>query len=129
MLSNQNLGKQGEFAAKNLYLKRGFRLIACNFTNIKGKQVGEIDLVFTRSGHIHFIEVKARSSERFGSAGEVVTPFKRKRLIKTIKYFLSRNPKFANHHIHIDIVFVIYSHIDNLIRKITIYSDAIDVDY
>jgi len=41
---------------------------------------GEIDLIVRRAGELVFCEVKTRTSDRFGTAAEAVTPAKQRRL-------------------------------------------------
>ena len=60
--------RQGEAAAWNAYRRRGYRLVARNWTS----GVGELDLVVARDGTLVFVEVKARSSSRFGGPYEAV---------------------------------------------------------
>lgn len=79
-----------DFAA--LYLaKRGFHLLVRNF-RCKG---GEIDLIATRAGELHFIEVKARADAGFGAPEESVTFHKQKRLWKAAQYYLAQNQHWA----------------------------------
>jgi len=64
----------------------GFRVVA---RNVRFRR-GEIDIVAFDGGTLAFVEVKYRSSERFGSPGETVDERKRARLRRAAASFLSR---------------------------------------
>jgi putative endonuclease len=78
---NQSLGAIGEDAVLAWYEQKGYRLIARNW---RSGRLGELDLVFAGGTVARpllvFCEVKTRSSARFGSALEAITPEKARRL-------------------------------------------------
>lgn len=51
----------------------------------------EIDIIALIDGVIAFIEVKRRSSARFGRPSEAVTPSKMRRIIRGAEAYLARN--------------------------------------
>lgn len=56
-----NVGKFGENYATRYLKKRGYKILARNWYNAKGKRLGEIDIVARRNdGVIVFVEVKTR---------------------------------------------------------------------
>lgn len=57
MNKKQELGKRGEFIAKNHYLNLGYKLLAENWRNDRS----EIDLIFSKNKDLVFIEVKGRN--------------------------------------------------------------------
>ena len=59
----KSLGERGEHAAEKALTQRGYRLLERNYL-VRG---GEIDLIMERSEEIVFVEVKTRTSDRFGS--------------------------------------------------------------
>ena len=71
--------------------KNGFKVLSRNF-RCKG---GEIDIIATRAGELHFVEVKLRGNSRFGLAAESVLPWKQKRLTRAAKFYLMRNKKWG----------------------------------
>jgi len=71
------LGALGEKAAAEWYEAHGYSVIDRNWR----VREGELDLVLLApDGSIVFCEVKTRSSDRFGSPLEAVTPVKQRRL-------------------------------------------------
>ncbi len=83
------LGKKGEDIACELLKKKGYTLIERNFR----RSYAEIDIVVTRNNTLVFVEVKTRTSSRFGSPLESITYWKLKPLIKTARYYSLVHPK------------------------------------
>lgn len=79
------LGRAGERAALADYTRRGFRLLARNWTC----SLGELDLVFVRGSLLVFCEVKARSGRAFGGPHEAVTGKKQRKLRALAEVFLA----------------------------------------
>lgn len=70
------LGAQGETQAAIWYEQHGYKVVARNWRC----REGELDLVVRRGRALVFVEVKTRTSDRFGSPAEAVTPTKQRRL-------------------------------------------------
>ncbi|MFZ1833979.1 MAG: YraN family protein [Pseudomonadales bacterium] len=66
-------------------LQRNFR---CRF--------GEIDLIMRDGNVLVFVEVRHRSSARFGSAAESVTYRKLQRLLAAARIYLGRHPELGD---------------------------------
>ena len=82
------LGRSGEAAAAQWYEEHGYRVLARNW---RCRQ-GEIDLVVTDGRRTVFCEVKARSSDAFGSPEEAVTPVKQARIRRVAARWLEAAP-------------------------------------
>ncbi len=79
----QNIGKYGEDLAAD-YLKRlGYKIIERNF-RIRG---GEIDIIAFDGSCTVYVEVKTRTSRKFGRPEEAVTPWKIKFLERSAKFY------------------------------------------
>lgn len=72
------LGREGEDQAARYLAKRGYRILERNYST----RSGEIDLIAMDKETVVFVEVKTRSSDRYGSPELSVTPRKQKRMIK-----------------------------------------------
>ncbi|MDD5291790.1 MAG: YraN family protein [Candidatus Omnitrophica bacterium] len=70
------LGKEGEEKAANFLRKKGYGILERNYKN----KIGEIDIIAKDKDTICFIEVKARTSLKFGLPEEAVTFSKQKKL-------------------------------------------------
>ena len=80
----RRVGVSGEAAAGQFLQQHGYMILAQNWRT----RAGEIDLVAERDGMLVFVEVKARTSHRFGTPEEAITPAKRRKLIRTAQAFL-----------------------------------------
>jgi len=86
---NQSIGKKGEHFASKMLEMQGFVMLQNNFRS----KFGEIDIIAIDPPNIAFrqlvfIEVKTRTSDRFGLPQESVTPKKIRKLLKTAHCFL-----------------------------------------
>lgn len=79
-----DLGARGERAALDLYLRRGFTLVASNWRC----SLGEIDLVLRRRDVLVFCEVKTRRGSARGVGFEAVDARKRRKLRALAEVFL-----------------------------------------
>ncbi|HWQ30272.1 MAG TPA: YraN family protein [Negativicutes bacterium] len=87
MGNNKAFGAFGENLATDYLTKNGYRVIERNFSC----RSGEIDIVAVQGDTVAFIEVKTRSSERFGLPSEAVSMSKQRRIVKTALYYLQKN--------------------------------------
>jgi putative endonuclease len=79
-------GKDGELLASSYLARKGFEVELCNWRS--GHH--EIDLIATKDGIIHFIEVKTRHTTTYGFPEESVNRKKFESLKKAATAFLSR---------------------------------------
>lgn len=113
-------GSAYEQQAKKYLIKKGLTHLISNYRS----KCGEIDLIMKDEDTIVFVEVKFRQSERYGSAAEVVTTWKQKRICKTAGLFLTQKNLWLKP-CRFDVVTVSY---DNKSQKqlITWYKAAFD---
>lgn len=83
----QQFGKRSERLAAAFLERTGYRILETNYRSA----VGEIDIVAIDQGTIVFVEVKARSSSRFGSPKGAVTPAKQRKLSMAALDYLKRS--------------------------------------
>lgn len=100
---NLSLGKCGEEAALRFLKENGYRILE---VNLKTK-FGEIDIVASEKDTLVFIEVKARSSNRFGLPQEAVSAFKQRQIAKSAIAFL-KGRKLLDRKARFDVVSVSY---------------------
>lgn len=80
------LGRRSEEAARRYLEQKGYAVVATNVT----VRWGEIDLVVEKDGWLVFVEVRAKTSERFGSGAESVDARKAARIRRVAAWFLQR---------------------------------------
>jgi putative endonuclease len=69
-------------------MARGYRVVVRN----ESSRYGELDLVALDGQTLCFVEIKARSSDRFGTALEAVTLDKQNRVARAARAYLMRKP-------------------------------------
>ncbi|MEN6470507.1 MAG: YraN family protein [Clostridiaceae bacterium] len=84
------LGNLGEDAALAYFKKRGYALSARNYR----AERCEIDLILREGACTVFVEVKARSSGRYGLGREAVTAAKQNNILRAAKHYLMENVLF-----------------------------------
>ena len=78
-MNRRELGRQGEDAACRFLEARGWTILDRNVI----RPGGEIDIVARKADVIAFVEVKQRSSVRYGSGAEAVNLKKQRRIALT----------------------------------------------
>ncbi|ERJ92864.1 TIGR00252 family protein [Selenomonas sp. oral taxon 892 str. F0426] len=86
-MRNKILGDQGESYAAQYLLRKGYRILTRNYRT----KVGEIDIIADDHGTLVFIEVKTRSSLRYGTPAEAVHYRKQQKIIQTAYWYLRMN--------------------------------------
>lgn len=122
------LGRLGEAYAQNCYKMRGYQIINSNTYNRKGKRMGEIDFVALNGKEVVFVEVKTRREEqaKFGGIFESVDKHKQHRLLKTIKWLISKQSDWALLNKRIDVVGVCWPNLNARPVKVEIKQNAIE---
>ena len=104
----KTLGQQGELFAQEEYKRQGYKIIARNEYNKKGKQLGEIDFIATDKKKIVFVEVKTRTAgiDKFGKGVESVNVFKQRKILLAVKMYLLRHPEHRDLQPQIDVCLI-----------------------
>ncbi|MEF9933639.1 MAG: YraN family protein [Clostridium sp.] len=114
MLTNRQKGEQGEIKAMGFLEDKGYYIIDKNYRT----RSGEIDIIAEYNNAIVFVEVKLRSSLRFGVPSEAVN-FKKASKIKTVAFSYLKDNNLLDHTVRFDIIEVYKSenfrinHIEN----------------
>lgn len=86
------LGKNGEKLVQRYLKKRGYKILQCNYRT----PFGEADIIAKEKDEIVFVEVKARTSESYGTPREAVVAEKRRRYYQIAKFFWLENGEEPN---------------------------------
>ncbi len=106
MIKLFNAGKMGEKAAVKHLKHQGYRILACNYSAVSAKIIGEIDIVAQIGDTVSFVEVKTRKNEDFGLPCEYVTKEKQRKIIKTAYTYIEEHRLDANY--SFDVIEVLY---------------------
>ncbi|RJQ25778.1 MAG: YraN family protein [Peptococcaceae bacterium] len=85
----QATGRQGEEIAADYLKSKGYRILNRNFRC----RLGEIDIIAVDREQLVFIEVRAKSSDRYGLARESIHGQKQARLRRLAAYYLQAEGK------------------------------------
>jgi putative endonuclease len=100
-LSTREQGMKAEVYARQFLVKQGLVWLMSNYAC----RMGEIDLVMqSAQGELVFVEVRRRTSTRFGGALESITPSKQKKLIKTASHYLMLHPNQGQQGVRFDVL-------------------------
>lgn len=102
---------KGEELATKFLKDKGYKIIDRNFR----KGYGEIDIIAVKDKTLVFVEVKTRTSAKFGTPLEQISYFKLKSLVKTAQFYKHLNPKLPDS-LRIDAVGVILDGNNSLIN-------------
>ena len=110
-----SLGCRGEDMALEYLQKRGFELVKRNLR----LRLGEIDLLMMDKDVLVVVEVKTKSSDKFGAPQEQVNYFKQRKLLQLAKSLWQLYP---DHKIRIDVVAInmengSIEHIENAVEE------------
>src|SRR5919107_1572419 len=98
MARHQTLGKKGEDDAAAHLVQKGFEILHRNWRYAHY----EIDIIALKDSVLHFVEVKLRTSTKFGLPEEAVDKKKFGRLLNAADEFLYHHPQYR--HVQYDIV-------------------------
>ena len=90
MATHNDLGKEGEALAVKWFIQHGYEILHTNWRHSHY----EVDMIASRKNVLHFIEVKARRSKKFGYPEEGVGKKKIQNLMNAAEEFLHRFPEW-----------------------------------
>ena|SRR3989344_6636083 len=123
-MDSSSFGVSGEEVVSEIYSKRGYKIIGRNVKIIGYKQLGEIDLITRKGRELVFVEVKARSDERFMPIVETVTWRKKQRLLRAVKGFLNNHIEYKDFKVRLDVALITPA-LDGKTYSASIIEDAI----
>ena len=85
--NKRNIGNRYEEIAAGCLRSKGYEIKERNYR----KRVGEIDIIAEKNGCLVAVEIKYRSSEKYGEPVSAVNFIKQKRICKTFYSYLYEN--------------------------------------
>jgi len=104
-------GKSGEINACDYLKGKGYEIIEQNFKN----KIGEIDIICKKDDRIIFIEVKTRSTAKYGVGGFAVNEAKMQKIRLVATAYLKKK-KLLESKMRFDVIEILYNkirHIEN----------------
>ena len=86
-MNRRTFGTEGESAARDYLVSKGAKILEMNYR----RPSGEIDIIAKFRKTVLFVEVKRRSSLRFGRPCEAVDAHKQAHILKTAMLYLQEN--------------------------------------
>jgi putative endonuclease len=118
--STRKAGEEAEAAACAFLEDRGLRIVERNF-RARG---GEIDIVAREKDVLVFIEVRFREEEGYGTPEESVGPVKRRKIVSAARAYLGRVPWNSWKEARFDVIAVVGTGPDAVLRHYTGAFDA-----
>lgn len=87
MADHNELGIQGELIAKSYLLKKGYRILACNYRFKKF----EVDIICLKDELLVVVEVKTRQSDFMAGPEKTVTRAKQRSIITAANAYITDN--------------------------------------
>ena len=84
---NQKIGQWGETIATKFLIEHGYDVVEHNVRTPHG----EIDLIAEKDGITIFVEVKARTSSKYGPPEISITPLKQEHILATAEYYAAEH--------------------------------------
>lgn len=118
-INTRQTGKRGEDCAVRFLKKEGYRIIERNYRCV----FGEIDIIAFDGETISFVEVKSRTSNRFGNPEEAVVTRKQEKISRIALHYLEKK-NFDEKTARFDVVAINFSSKGESVKLI---KDAFDL--
>ena len=99
-MDRRRIGIEAETLARDFLVGRGLRLLLGNYRC----RAGELDLVLREGPALVVVEVRRRSSLRFGGASASIDARKRHRIARATHHLLLTHPHLRNLPIRFDVI-------------------------
>lgn len=110
-MNRRGFGAQGEADARDYLVRKGIRVLEMNYR----RPTGEIDIIARQGRTTLFVEVKRRSSLRFGRPSEAVDRAKQAHILRTAQLYLQEK-RLTDAPVRFDVVEILpgeIRHIEN----------------
>lgn len=107
---NRTKGDIGENKAVKYLTDKGYEIIETNYKN----KIGEIDIIAKEGERIVFVEVKARTTAKYGYPREAVNEFKQRKIRMVAESYL-KSKRLLNSYIRFDVIEILAGKITHLI--------------
>ena len=115
----RGFGGEGEAQARAFLERKGMKILEMNYR----RPTGEIDIIARAGRTVVFVEVKRRSSLRYGRPGEAVNRQKQQHILHTAQLYLQEK-RLADVPVRFDVIEILpgeLRHIENAFDASSIY--------
>ncbi|SJZ91605.1 YraN family protein [Sediminibacterium ginsengisoli] len=116
MKNNKHTGSAGEQHAVDFLTRSGYEVLERNWRF----RHWEVDIIASRNGKLHFVEVKTRTSHRFGHPEESITMEKMRHLRNAAEEYQYRHPEWK--YIQFDVLAITFQ--DNILKEVFLIEDV-----
>lgn len=118
---NKIIGNSGEDLAEAFLRKKGYKIIERNYSS----KFGEIDIVGLDKNCLVFVEVKTRTTSRYGAPSNAVDYHKRRHIELTAKNYIEHR-RMGEYFARFDVVEVFAKYADNklVVEKINLLENV-----
>ena len=119
-MNRRAFGSQGEDAARAYLERKGARILEMNYR----RPTGEIDIIARHRRTLLFVEVKRRSTLRYGRPSEAVNRDKQAHILRTAMLYLQEHDLTEDTPMRFDVIEVLpgeVRHIENAFDASAIY--------
>lgn len=102
-MNKRKIGKEKEAQAVLYLQKHGYEVLEQNYWCL----FAELDIVAKEQGVLCFIEVKYRSSDRYGGSEGVISPKKIQHICRAADHYIMENRIFPDTAMRFDVLFII----------------------
>mgnify|MGYP001558417486 CR=1 FL=1 len=126
-----SIGQLAEIEAQHFLEHHGLILREQNFItyDINGKKCGEIDLIMRDKSELVFVEVKARSDEKYGHVLEMIPKPKQNRIIRTATKYLVQHNLYNTAACRFDVIGINWNQKNQKPDEIFWIKNAFEVEY
>lgn len=111
-MNRRQIGSEQENKAVQYLEEQGYKIEARNYWT----RFAELDIVAREGDYLCFVEVKYRSSSRYGAPEGVITPRKMQRMGKAAMFYLCEKKVSPDTPVRFDVIFILQGEI-SLIRN------------
>ena len=118
-MNRRSFGGEGEAQARTFLERRGAKILEMNYR----RPTGEVDIIARMGRTIVFVEVKRRSSLRYGRPSEAVDRKKQAHILRTAQLYLQEN-RLSDAPVRFDVIEILpgeIQHIENAFDASAIY--------
>lgn len=108
-MDKRKIGREKEKSAVLYLIKDGYKILETNFFT----SFGEIDIIAEKNSEIIFVEVKYRSSLKYGYPVEAVDSRKQKKIYDSALYYIYLKKLSSDINFRFDVISIIGSEIEH----------------